>query len=214
MGPNFRFEKVHPYRAHYVAPCCGAIVEASSKIPASVAKIIGRWNGPVAGYVGTIHPDRIDVDLLLATAEKSPDLTFVLIGPNFLERADRDRLARQSNIQFVGPVSYDQVPMFMRRFDVCMTPHRVTAFTESLNPIKLFEYFAVGKPIVSTPVAGFRDYPQLVDLASTADEFAVAIRRSLTEPKEKRDARLAEALKNSWKARVDQIEAVIAQCGG
>ncbi len=53
----------------------------------------------------------------------------------------------------------------MRAFDVCLTPHLVTPFTESLNPIKLWEYLAAGKPIVATPVAGFREYPELVRLA-------------------------------------------------
>ena len=173
------------------------------------AAIIGRWKGLVVGYVGTIHPDRIDVELLLSMAAKAPTVTWVLIGPNFLESVDMDRLSKMDNIQIVGPVSYRQVPVFMRRFDVCMTPHRITPFTESLNPIKLFEYFAVGKPVVSTPVAGFRDYPELVALASTADEFLTAVIQAKDEMPGKRQQRLAEADKNSWSNRVDQIEHVI-----
>ena len=50
--------------------------------------------------------------------------------------------------------------------DVCIVPHKCSEFVESLNPIKLWEYLAAGKPVVSTNVAGFRDYPGLCRIAS------------------------------------------------
>ena len=99
----------------------------------------------------------------------------VLIGPDHLRDVERERL-RLPNIFHVGPVPYVQLPEYMRRFDVCIVPHNVTPFTESLNPIKLWEYLALGKPVVSTRVAGFRDYPQLVYLADGAEELAARCR--------------------------------------
>jgi glycosyltransferase involved in cell wall biosynthesis len=113
-------------------------------------------------------------------------------------------------VHFTGPVSYQRIPEYMRAFDVCIVPHRMTPFTESLNPIKLWEYLAVGKPIVATPVAGFRDYPQFVSLAATADQFLAAMQAALTEDPGSAPARRAEAAKHSWVSRVDQIETVLA----
>jgi teichuronic acid biosynthesis glycosyltransferase TuaH len=49
------------------------------------------------------------------------------------------------------------VPAYLQHADVLIVPHVVDAFTGSLDPIKLYEYLAVGRPVVSTPVAGFRD---------------------------------------------------------
>jgi teichuronic acid biosynthesis glycosyltransferase TuaH len=99
----------------------------------------------------------------------------------------------------------------MRAFDVCITPHRVTPFTESLNPIKLWEYLAAGKPIVSTNVAGFRDYPQFVTIAD-ADGFNEAVQTTLHEDPTRAEARRTEARRHSWSARLDAVEAVISDC--
>jgi glycosyltransferase involved in cell wall biosynthesis len=98
----------------------------------------------------------------------------------------------------------------MRAFDVCIVPHRVTPFTESLNPIKLWEYLAAGKPIVSTDVAGFRDYPQFVRIASDAPSFLQAVQAALTEDPSLPQARRAEAQHHSWNSRLDAVEQVIS----
>jgi hypothetical protein len=93
--------------------------------------------------------------------------------------ADRAELTALPNVKLTGPMPYQQLPDYMRAFAVCMVPHLVTPFTESLNPIKLWEYLAAGKPIVSSKVAGFRDYPQWVRLAEGAEEFVREIRAAL-----------------------------------
>jgi teichuronic acid biosynthesis glycosyltransferase TuaH len=171
------------------------------------------WPRPFIGYVGTIHPDRLDVPLLLNVAALMSEATFILVGPDYLTQTDRDQIIKRSNIKLIGPVPFEQVPAWMQAFDVTMTPHRVTPFTESLNPIKLWEYLAVGRPIVSTNVAGFRDFPQWVRIASTAHEFVTAIKASLAEDPAISDGRRAEAAKNSWTMRVDQIETILHRVG-
>jgi glycosyltransferase involved in cell wall biosynthesis len=167
------------------------------------------WKKPVLGYTGSIHADRVDVDLVEAVGRKMPQATLVLIGPNFLPAGDRARLEACPNVKFTGPVPYDRVPDFMRAFDVCITPHRSSEFTESLNPIKLWEYLAAGKPIVSTNVAGFRDFPQLVRLCSGPEEFVRGIDEALQEKGELVNARRNEAARHSWRVRVDEIELVL-----
>jgi glycosyltransferase involved in cell wall biosynthesis len=137
----------------------------------------------------------------------------VLVGPNHLTPAQRGRLALP-NVYMTGPVPYREIPGYMSGFDVCITPHLVSAFTESLNPIKLWEYLAAGKPIVSTAVAGFRDFPEHVRIAEAAGGakgFVAACREALAEPTGSAAARRREAQRHSWEARVDAIEAVIAR---
>jgi glycosyltransferase involved in cell wall biosynthesis len=167
------------------------------------------WKRPVLGYTGTLHTDRIDVDLLEAVARKVPEASIVLIGPNHLAADDLSRLRSCGNIFLTGQVPYRQLPQYMRAFDVCITPHRMSEFTESLNPIKLWEYLAAGKPIVSTDVAGFRDYRHLVRIARGADEFVAAIHQALGEGNALWQTRRDEAARHSWRARVDQIEVIL-----
>lgn len=170
-----------------------------------------NWPRPVLGYVGTIHPDRVDVALVEAVARRVKG-TIALIGPMMLGKSDVARLLACGNVVMPGEVPYARVPDFMRAFDVSITPHHVTPFTQSLNPIKLWEYLAAGKPIVSTRVSGFTDYPDLVYLASDADEFERGIQMALKEEVRLRDARRREAEKHSWETRLDAIENVFEAC--
>jgi glycosyltransferase involved in cell wall biosynthesis len=142
------------------------VLEDGPRAPALAGK-----SGTILGYTGTIHPDRVDVDLVEKVARHFSSGTVALVGPLLLDDADKARLQSCGNVIMTGPVPYKDIPTFMRAFDVCITPHVMTSFTESLNPIKLWEYLAAGKPIVSTNVAGFRDYDRLVHLATDADSF-------------------------------------------
>jgi glycosyltransferase involved in cell wall biosynthesis len=137
----------------------------------------------------------------------------VFVGPNHLPGDVVGQLTARGNVYFTGAVPYLKIPEYMRAFDVCVVPHRMSAFTESLNPIKLFEYLAAGKPIVATDVAGFRDFPELVRIARTADEFFDQMLLALQEGDSKLQARRDEAAKHSWKLRVDQIEEVLMSIG-
>lgn len=175
--------------------------------PGPISENLAALPRPIYGYTGTLHPDRLDLELLIRTAALVRG-SFSLIGPNFLTASERHMLASTGKIHILPAVPYERIPEAMRAFDVCITPHRVTDFTESLNPIKLFEYLAAGKPIVSAPVAGFRDYPDLVRLAATPQEFAAALNAAATEAHSRAAAMQPEARKHSWQSRVAQIEAI------
>jgi teichuronic acid biosynthesis glycosyltransferase TuaH len=163
------------------------------------------WPAPVFGYTGTLHDDRINVDLVIALARAFPDGSVVLIGPDALSVKARARLQDERNISLIGAVPYAHIPEYMARFDVCIVPHHETAFTESLNPIKLWEYLACGKPIVSSDIAGFRKYPHLCSIASGAKAFTAACRRALLEGTTRTAARQEEASQHSWEARLDTL---------
>ncbi len=191
--------------AHY-----SRVLDGTGPLPALAA----GWRKPVLGYTGTLHPDRIDIDLVEAVARAFPNATLALVGPNFLPAGDQARLDSLSNIVVTGPQPYAVLPDIMRAFDVCITPHRVTPFTESLNPIKLWEYLAAGKPIVSTNVAGFRDYPQQVRLAHSTGEFVAGLCAALEEGRDVQEARRAQAAPHSWEARLDALLPILQGPGG
>jgi glycosyltransferase involved in cell wall biosynthesis len=136
----------------------------------------------------------------------------VLVGPDHLSTSDQRRLDACGNVHRIGPIPYDQVPDYMRAFDVSIVPHLVTPFTESLNPIKLWEYLAAGKPIVSTNVAGFRNYPSHVRIAANAEEFLREVAGALSEDSDRAEARQSEARANSWDSRISEVMRVIASC--
>jgi glycosyltransferase involved in cell wall biosynthesis len=165
----------------------------------------GRWPGPVFGYTGTIHGDRFDVNLAAGVASAFPEGSVVLVGPDHLTGAEKQKLAAYSNIHINGPVPYPKIPEVMAQFDVCIVPHVESKFTNSLNPLKLWEYLASGKPVVSTNVAGFSDYPQFCRIASGTDPFVRECRAALQENGAQCAARREEARKHSWDQRVDAL---------
>src|SRR6185312_5614750 len=82
--------------------------------------------------------------------------TLVFLGPDALEPTQRASIESAGGL-LLGARPHLSVPAYLQHADVLVVPHLVDSFTDSLDPIKLYEYRAVGRPIVSTPVAGFRD---------------------------------------------------------
>jgi glycosyltransferase involved in cell wall biosynthesis len=131
--------------------------------------------GQVAVYVGTLHEDRLDVELVTESARALPDVQFVFVGPDALNEASHALLRPMTNVHLLGPRPFRDVPAYLQHADVCVVPHVVSSFTESLDPIKAYECLAVGLPTLSTPVAGFRDVGEPVHIASSED-FPNALR--------------------------------------
>jgi teichuronic acid biosynthesis glycosyltransferase TuaH len=111
--------------------------------------------GRCAVYVGSLHDDRIDIGLVEALAVAEPEISIVMVGPNSLSSGSKSRLAALGNVHLTGPRPYLEVPAYLQHATVVIVPHRVTAFTESLDPIKAYECEAVGRPTIATPVPGF-----------------------------------------------------------
>lgn len=174
------------------------------------------WPRPVFGYTGSLHPERIDLELVKALSRAFPQGSVVLVGPNhFATDALQKELEGHANVFAPGAVAYKDIPDIMAGFDVCIVPHQRNEFVESLNPIKLWEFLAAGKPIVSADVAGFRDFPHLVRLSSDEAGFVAACGAALQEVNACAGngngtpclcgERQREALEHSWTARTDEL---------
>lgn len=168
--------------------------------------------GPIALYVGTVHIDRMALDLCVATAKAIQGRgRLVFVGPAPLDPTDRQRLER-AGVVLLGPRDRDDVPAYLQHADVLVVPHVVTPFTESLDPIKLYEYWAVGRPVVSTPVAGFRDSGDPRITVAGAAAFPEVVARAL--PATSRFPEGADDDVPTWADRVVQMREVIERLLG
>jgi teichuronic acid biosynthesis glycosyltransferase TuaH len=113
--------------------------------------------GRIVLYQGTLSDGRLDIALCASLARGlSGRATLVFLGPNSLSKAaETELLAAGATI--LGARPYAAMPAYLQHADVLVVPHQVIPFTESLDPIKAREFQAVGRPVVATPVAGFRD---------------------------------------------------------
>jgi glycosyltransferase involved in cell wall biosynthesis len=125
--------------------------------------------GVVLLYPGTLHEDRLDIGLCTELARSQSGATFVFVGPNALSSRSTEALVALPNVVLLGARPYEAMPGYLQHADVVVIPHRVSPFTESLDPIKAYECLAVGRPTVATPVAGFRDLDAPVVVAERTD---------------------------------------------
>lgn len=102
----------------------------------------------IVGYIGTIY-EWFDDDLLYKCVKAYPEIDFCMVGPI---RINIDRFKMFHNISFKGKVSYDKIESYLEKFDICLIPFKINELTLNANPVKIFEYFSKGKPVISTDI--------------------------------------------------------------
>ncbi len=143
-------------------------------IPADIAST----PSPIVGYFGVID-ERIDLELLAGTADRLPDVQFVMIGP--LAKIHADDLPRRDNLHYLGMKDYAELPNYLQRFDVAMMPFALNDATKFISPTKTLEYMAAGRPIISTAIRDVvREYADTVAIVDSPDTFQWAVQSALS----------------------------------
>ncbi|WP_247870276.1 glycosyltransferase [Ochrobactrum sp. CGA5] len=161
----------------------------------------------VVGYFGALAP-WIWYDEINKLVLSRPDLGFIFIGPDYY--GGRSKLIQSENIFCPGPIDYKILPAYAREFDICFIPFEPGEIARTTSPLKLFEYFALEKPVV---VTSFMDecviYPEVFS-GRDAAELSTKIDEALNVSKDPAfKTRLAElADRNSWDQRAAAYEKV------
>jgi glycosyltransferase involved in cell wall biosynthesis len=168
---------------------------------------------PLVGYVGMIQ-QRLDAPLLAAVARLLPRVTFCLVGEVFDDyRASLSGLP--ANVHLLGSRPYAQVPDLVAGFDACIVPHLRDAMTGSMDPLKLYEYLAAGRPTVSTVTSPNPAVAAQVRVVRAPDAFAAAITEEIAADDEaRREARREAVRGETWPARAARALHVIGEAAG
>ena len=162
---------------------------------------------PVIGYFGAIA-DWFDLPLVECVVRSRPQYNFVFIGQVF--HRDTRALAALPNVRLIGAQPYESLPGYLRDFDVCLIPFLLNQVTEATDPVKLYEYFAYGKPVVSTPLPELAHCGDMVYTGRDAAEFAARIDQALAESDPAlTQARLHFAASNTWAHRATTIDEAV-----
>jgi len=171
---------------------------------------------PRIGYVGAVN-GLLDLEMIDSIARHRPDWSLLFVGPNngdreFQKRPDFLSTQKRPNIHFLAHRAYEQIPAYLKAFDVCIMPYLVNDCTVSLYPLKLNEYLAAGKPVVCTDfVVDMKDFADVVRIVSAGDwqSFQEALVMAM-EDDERRHVRGLEIAKaNSWTERAKQIVNIV-----
>ncbi len=184
-------------------------VTDDSKAPAGLREL-GR---PRVGMVGNLN-DRVSWELIERLAREHPQWTLAIVGPVYNAgegtRTAVRRLGAIPNVRFLGAVGQSDIPSTIAAFDVCLIPYRISEAVERINPLKLYQYLAAGKPVVSTAIPIVERFKDVVAWCRTDDEFVrgVATAVSNGDGTERREARRLAAIPYTWDAIVEhQLEA-------
>lgn len=182
--------------------------KALTNIP--VPEDIKNIPNPIVGYFGVID-ERIDLDLLYKTALLLPDISFVMIGP--LAKIGEEDLPRASNIHYLGMKSYNELPNYLKVFDIAMMPFALNDATKFISPTKTLEYMAAKVPIISTAIKDVvRYYEHCIPIIDNPEGFKAAILDILNHHPENLTKHYASILANtSWDATVDKMGDLIKQ---
>ena len=171
----------------------------------SIHEEIARIKRPVIGFLGSISY-WIDIDLIQYVALSRPELSIVLIGP---VRTDVSKIASLPNVYLLGRKDYQELPGYVKAFDVCINPYVLDGVAEGCSPLKLYEYLATGKPIVSVDMPEARKFRRLIKIAGSKEKFVLEIDAALSEDGKFAADRIKESEKHSWDERFKQEESAI-----
>jgi len=173
-----------------------------TKIPLDIATI----KSPVIGFVGSLEK-WVAIDWLQEIFSQRPDWQFVSIGVTGKSENIR-RLGKLPNVKFLGLKPKEALPGYLRKIDVALIPFVISDLGKSISPLKLFEYFAAGKPVVASRLPEIEKSSKYLWLAGNTKEFINGIEEALIQ-KDNPDfikSLTDQAAQNSWKERIKTYE--------
>ena len=173
---------------------------------------LGKTTNPgasrVAGYIGALD-FWFDVDAIEQATKLHPDWKFLLVGR--VEDARVLRLSSLPNVTFTGEVAHSELPRLLAQFQVALIPFLRNQLTLGTNPIKLYEYFSYGLPVVATRLPELESFGSLVYLYEGAADFGTQLERAMAESdRHLFSQRQKVAQGETWQIRAEQLDKAFA----
>lgn len=161
---------------------------------------------PIVGYLGS-YDSRMDWDLLYSFASRRPSWSFALVGGGY-----NAPVQTAANVHHLGNRRYADALRYVQGFDLALIPFVHDRLTEAICPAKLFDYLALGKPVLSTPVPAIQDItggPPIVYFGNSPADFAFNADLALREDPLLFSERQSLAAAYTWERRLDTAMDII-----
>jgi glycosyltransferase involved in cell wall biosynthesis len=171
---------------------------------------------PRIGYVGHLK-NALDWSLLLELSATHPAWSFVFVGPKRAHPEIDDllkQLGLRPNVYFLGGKPTERLGAYPQHFDVCLMPYVVDDYTKYVYPLKMHEYLASGRPVVSSGIRSVEDFRQVVSIAGSREEWSHAIEQALSADEntnERRAERQSVAGEHDWERVARKVAKAIAR---
>ncbi len=202
-------DKISYYNDHVILMSNGVDSEKFIKRKYDIPDDIRSLKRPRIGFIGALY-HWIDFPVFEKIASSRKEANVILVGPT---NSDEIYLLarRYENIHYLGSKPYDLVPDYVQSFDVCLNPFKLDNIGQFVNPLKLYEYLILGKPVVSSRTKEMINYHEYVYLYNDYKELDSCLEKALNENQyAEMKKRISFAESNSWRAKVDRIFELLA----
>ena len=166
---------------------------------------LDKTQNKIIGYVGAID-NRIDLGLLIYLANEFANYLFYFYGPIKIKLPDFLPL----NILLHGAKAQSDLPELIKKMDICVIPFVRNELTAAIYPLKINEYLAMGKPVITTDFGDLSDFESIISITKDQPDFAASLRKELkSNSRLKIQKRVDFALKNSWMERKHELESIL-----
>ena len=194
----------HNPNSFYVGQGCDVSLfdtNLSTTIPTDIKDI----PKPIIGYIGALLSLRLDIQVLEHIAESRPEWSVVLVGPED-DKFMSSKLHQLKNVYFLGNKNGNELPSYLKQFDVAINPQVLSPVTIGNYPRKIDEYLAMGKPTVATKTEAMSVFSGFTYLAENKEEYIECIEKALREDNDKvRRDREEFAREHTWENNVNEI---------
>lgn len=200
---------VKKYRSKNYSLVCNGVTlkdfKTDVKEPPQKLLEIKKLYDKVVCYYGALA-SWFDYDLLKKCAKRYPNYAFILIGIDFDKTLDASGVQKYKNIMYLGKVQYSDLIKYTKFVDLLTIPFVVNHITESTSPVKLFEYMATQKPILTTALPECRKYKSAI-VAESHEDYLNKIEEALKlfDDKKYLNTELKEANMNTWESKAKEI---------
>jgi len=182
-----------------------SIKDTSPQIPIDMNQI----SKPIIGFAGSIG-DWIDLDLYKHLLFSFPNYSFVMIGLNERKK-EIVQINQHPNFYYLGLKPQGKVVDYIQHFAVCLMPFNNSRIAEGLLPQKMFQYFAMGKPVVSTDSSPLTPFKKMLYLAENTEQFVTNIQHALKEDHNQMIDRIEFVKHYSWPNRLNEYDNAIKE---
>jgi len=204
----FRLHEPHAKRIHtfFNAADVTLFARALNERFDRPTELAGR-TGPVIGFIGNLDALRIDFPLIKKTALAYPHATVLLVGPVNSPELSALGIDRLPNVVLAGSKPLQALPQFLQHMDCVLIPFLCNTLTNSIYPLKINEYLAAGKSVVSTAFSDdIRGFSDCIYLAASHEQFTRQVGEALQNNASAVClSRSERARQNTWEVRIEQL---------
>ncbi|MCH2046558.1 MAG: glycosyltransferase [Saprospiraceae bacterium] len=183
--------------SHYVGQGCELDAFNPAKL-ITVPTYLKQLSRPIIGYVGLLTSRRLNINLLENLASNNTQWEWVFVGPEDKD-FKKSKLHQLTNVHFLGFQPSEDLPAYIKAFDVTINPQQLNTMSKGNYPRKIDEYLAMGKPVVATNTPTMQTFKDYVYLADDLESYTQQLHRALQEnSNSKANSRIAFARTHTW----------------